>query len=444
MKSLILIPSLKLRRLCARVMALYLLLLASAQTFAQTRQEATEIIIQITNAVKNEGGFSADCSVFNHKFELFDGNHYQVEKVGNAENTYTNIPWKDLAFVNIDDNLSFYEWDNVSIFFNAPVTFKMEKDYFAKGHNDKTIFRKLRCIPMRIQKKQFAAFVKACRLLKALDAPAPPSPKVLLPAITQLPQITFCESVKAPTKDFVEDVFYNAAYYDKTKITGAPFQYLFEQRLLEAAGVTINPNTPSADMKPHYLKVKEYWDNYCYSFSYNKQTGALGSVFGCTLLEEGFYSMNEEVLQFVGYRCGGNRNFLSPLSGRSYMDNVYTKYSKKAHVVWTSDGEHDSQSDIEDMEYEIKQQQLAGARHSSTMIERYKYDAVEHDKLILAIICNSKGDGVFANLVNNPEKYFLLLYTIGLRNVNEAVLLYETIYNKKLPLAFVKAQTNIF
>jgi hypothetical protein len=74
------------------------------------------------------------------------------------------------------------------------------------------------------------------------------------------------------------------------------------------------------------------------------------------------------------------------------------------------------------------------------MIIAYNYDAELHNNLLAAIICNSKGEGIFSGLSDAPAKYLDLLYTIGLRNLDEGALLFETNYNKKVSSQIIAEQ----
>lgn len=435
-------PSIKLKILPA---VIFWLLLFVSPAISQTKAETVKIIFDITHAVKNDGAFNADCSSFSYKYDLNDCGFNKLTIIGKAEDLYSAIPWKDFELVNVDENVSFSHMDWISIFFSVPVSYRQNKDYTVAPYTelDTSFTRKVRCISMNIQKHKFEVFAKACQRMKILASAGQNSlleSRSILPTIKELPAISYYFKNPPPTKDFVWDVFFNTADYEKSKCENRSITFRFEERFMEATGLTVKKETPGKELLIHYPKVKEYWDYYCYSFCYDGATNGFGSRFRSSFLEEGFYSMNGEVYMFIGYRCKGDLNFLNPFSGRSYLDNFYTRYSHKANTHYCPYGEVDRQGDIDDCEREIATARSYGAKHSSEMIIAYNYEAELHNKLIAAIICNSKGEGIFSGLSDAPVKYLDLLYTIGLRNLDEGVLLFETNYNKKISSQIIAEQ----
>lgn len=240
-----------------------------------------------------------------------------------------------------------------------------------------------------------------------------------LTSVSQLPTITYCEKIPPPSQDFVIGVLLDL-YVEKE----SGFDHLglsYEGKLLSAAGIKWETMT-SEEIKTHYPEVREYWNKYCYSYSYKKSIGDVCNDRKTLIDVKG----DNFAFNFIGRICGANINYLNPFSGKTYLDVIYED------LIRYSLAPDDFQSKVELLLSRISKAKKYGAKNSEEMIYEYMYNPIQHNELIEAIVCNSKGEGILSNLENNPEEYFYTLYKIGLRNFDEAVFLFEKTNNLKL------------
>ena len=406
---------------------LTLLSLNCAIAYSQTRSEVTK---ELGNIIKNSSyadelqyynnTVSTDCSTLSFSFDTFQSVTFErSEKYARIENTYKNIPWKNLGFITQEKISS-----SVYLFFNVPITQTRKLiygPYFRAQHNDGVIERTVRSIQLHILKKNLAQFERLCMRLKYIDSSLTEKEKI--PPIQKLPFVSYYQKTPPPTKDQVLGIFDDLVSFNKCEPHGWPSYWC---SLSELAGVDISKMN-TEELKNNSAMIKEYWNRYCYSFSY---PGSIGYPWNSetTILESSKSAGDNLAFGFIAYRIKGNGSFLNPFTGKSYFDNLSADYGKVEHAVNYKD-------EIINNEWQLLENtnKKYGGQPASQMLLRYKYDVTAHNELIEAIVCNSQGDGIFAGLRNDPAQYLLFMFNIGIRTFDEAVFLFEHLNKVTIP-----------
>ncbi|MBW8359289.1 MAG: hypothetical protein K0M63_05725 [Weeksellaceae bacterium] len=406
-----------------------LLLLWCADSFSQTRNEIAQQMRTIVNGSsyssdiqhhKNE--MSADANSFAHESDSYLSVAFdRTERFARTTDRYTGIPWKDFDFVG-QDKIS----RRIYVFFSSPIPQTHEViygPYFRKDHTDSSTGRTVRSILINIRTEDIDRFHQLCRQLKRLDAGLPAGNPV--PAVKTLPSVPYCEKVPPPTAHQVFRTFFNMTEGEECQPEGWPS---YQCDLYQLVGVDIAAmQSEAVKLKQHLLA--EYWNRYGYSFSYRSHIGQIWNS-ETTLMETAEdVTYSTGVFLFLGYRLKANVNILNPYTGMTYYDNIAGDYG---------DEEHTAEPDTEEIGHKFNAMVHAAKRSglpSTHMLDLIKYDEATHTALVEAVVCNAKGEGIFSGLAGDPAQFMAYLHNIGLRNFDEAVFLFENIYQTTLTAA---------
>jgi hypothetical protein len=432
--------NIKINQLIRTVITLAAFLLLSFNNYAQSKSELFKRIATIIDAyevVVNDLGMDirSDCNPDCSTISFFNNSSYnvsfdRVELVAHVENRYTDIPWKDFMYMTRG---SIYDRSQIFLVFSSPVTLRHYmkfSDYYNKNRDKLQDWtdaanstKQVHFIELEIPENQQSELLYLFQKLKAADAGLQP-----LPAITSLPEVDYCEKIKPPAKTLALQIHNAVSQKSTCDLHEECEDYSkWECLLFTAAGVDLSKAIKTETVEKEYPKLKAYWDYYCYSFSIEDGMGVFNRNTTLLQINMHFADIDDNNCWFILSEYKANINYLNPFTGTNILDFYYYDYAEEVMTLLSNDLRR-----IQFKKGGIDFLLERGARHSQEMVFSYRYDKQSHKQLIEAIVCNSRGEGIFANLGDQPEKYFWHLYNVGLRNFQDAVLLYESIYQRKL------------
>lgn len=402
-----------------------LLMLSNINVYAQSRAQIAAQLSRLINSSSYSdelqyynNAIDAGCNTLTHSFDTFMSVSFtRTEKFARVSSTYRNIPWKDLQFITHEK----IRTSTVYLFFLEPVVQSRALKYgayYKNKYTDNTIERPVRSIALHIQNKDLLVFERLCFQLKYADAPLAVQ---AVPAIKAFPQFN-APKILPPLKNDAQYVVFDATTGYKCGTQEWPSYWC---RFFKLQGIDIS-NMGSDDMKAKSLLMQDYWNKYCYSFTTNNWRGITGGSI-TTLLDISQDAGSNDAFGLIAYRVKGNVNFLNPFNGKNYFDNLCASFAKKEHYV-----EYEKEEVQREWEYLQSRMKRWGTKPSAQMLYLYKYSAKDHAELIETILCNSQGEGVFAGLKSDPAQYLLQVYNTGLRNFDEAVLLFEGTFKTQI------------
>jgi len=402
-----------------------LLTLCSIEVYSQSR---TQIAAQLSKLINSSSysdelqyynnAIDAGCNSLTHSFDTFMSVSFtRTEKFARVSSTYRNIPWKDLQFITHEK----IRTSTVYLFFLEPVVQSRALkygNYYKNKYTDNTIERPVRSIALHIQNKDLLVFERLCFQLKYADAPLAVQ---AVPAIKAFPQFN-APKILPPSKNDAQYIVFDATTGYKCGAQEWPSYWC---KFFKLQGIDIS-NMGSDDMKAKSLLMQDFWNKYCYSFTTNNWRGITGGSI-TTLLDISQDAGSNDAFGLIAYRVKGNVNFLNPFNGKNYFDNLCASFAKKEHYV-----EYEKEEVQREWEYLQNRIKRWGTKPSGQMLYLYKYSAKDHAELIETILWNSQGEGVFAGLKSDPAQYLLQVYNTGIRNFDEAVLLFEGTYKTQI------------